>query len=164
MKGNYRLDLLEHKEEILQWIQQGESNAEIARRLNCKVDTLKSYYKKMNIIYGGNQFMKGKKFAKNKLPIELFVASNASNSRKRIRLIESGIKQNKCEYCGLSTWMGKKMPLELHHKDFNHYNNSLDNLEILCPNCHMIKHNYYNYKKPGSMVKMVDTTELESIA
>lgn len=108
--------------------------------------------------------MKGKKFAKNKLPIELFVASNASNSRKRIRLIESGIKQNKCEYCGLSTWMGKKIPLELHHKDFNHYNNSLDNLEILCPNCHMIKHNYYNCKKPGSMVKMVDTTELESVA
>lgn len=159
-----RTDILEHKEEILLWIQQKESNSEIARRLNCKVDTLKSYYKKMNITYAGNQFMPGKKPAKNKLSIEQFVASNASNSRKRIRLIEEGIKQNKCEYCGLSTWMGNKIPLELHHKDFNHYNNSLANLEILCPNCHMIKHNYCNCKKPGSMVELVDTTELESVA
>ena len=53
----------------------------------------------------------------------------------------------KCECCGLSEWMGKPIPLELHHKDFNHYNNSLDNLQILCANCHMQAHDYCNYKK-----------------
>lgn len=49
-----RTDIIERKEEILQWISENWSNAEIARRLNCKVDTLKSYYKKMGIEYSGN--------------------------------------------------------------------------------------------------------------
>lgn len=62
-------------------------------------------------------------------------------------LIERGIKENKCECCGLSEWIGKPIPLELHHKDFNHYNNSLDNLQVLCANCHMQAHNYCNSKK-----------------
>jgi len=57
----------------------------------------------------------------------------------RDKLIRDGIKEKKCELCGLSTWMGKELPLELHHKDGNHYNNELSNLEIVCPNCHSIQ-------------------------
>ena len=72
---------------------------------------------------------------------------NSTNANKRRRLIEEGIKEEKCECCGLSEWMGKPIPLELHHKDFNHYNNSLENLQILCSNCHMQAHNYCNTKK-----------------
>ena len=36
------------------------------------------------------------------------------------------------------------MPLnmELHHIDGNKYNNSLDNLILLCPNCHAQTDNY----------------------
>ena len=52
------------------------------------------------------------------------------------KLIRDGIKEAKCEICGLANWMGQPIPLELHHKDGNHYNNDFDNLAILCPNCH----------------------------
>ena len=51
---------------------------------------------------------------------------------------------NKCQKCG---W-GKinpitgKCPLEIHHVDGNHVNNKLDNLELLCPNCHSLTKNY----------------------
>lgn len=41
-----RTDILEREQEIRQWIDENLPNAEIARRLSCKVDTLKSYYKK----------------------------------------------------------------------------------------------------------------------
>lgn len=54
----------------------------------------------------------------------------------RRQLIRHEIKDAKCEVCGLSEWMGMPIPLELHHKDHNRYNNSLDNLQILCPTCH----------------------------
>lgn len=131
--------------EIRQWISENESNAEIARRLNCKVDTLKSYYIKMGIEYKGNQGSKGKRLdPKRKDALDLIENPNVSNSRKRIRLIEDGYKEDKCERCGLSEWMGMKIPLELHHKDNNHYNNKLDNLMIVCSNCHMQLHNYNN--------------------
>lgn len=42
-----RLDILDRKEDILEWINNQESNAEIARRLGCKVQTLNRYYKKV---------------------------------------------------------------------------------------------------------------------
>lgn len=140
-----RIDILEREQEIRQWISENESNAEIARRLNCKVDTLKSYYIKMGIEYKGNQGSGGKRLdPKRKDALDLIGNPNISNSRKRIRLIEDGYKEDKCERCGLSEWMGMKIPLELHHKDNNHYNNKLDNLMIVCSNCHMQLHNYNN--------------------
>ena len=91
----------------------------------------------MNIIYAGNQGGKGIKVASNKKSALEFLLSNISNSKKRKRLIEEGIKENKCERCGLSEWMGQLIPLELHHIDFNHYNNDISNIQILCSNCHM---------------------------
>lgn len=38
--------------------------------------------------------------------------------------------------------MSQKIPLELHHIDFNHYNNSIENLQLLFSNCHSLAHNY----------------------
>ena len=58
------------------------------------------------------------------------------SSELRLMLIESGIKDPACEICGLTEWQGKPIPLELHHKNGNHHDNSEDNLMILCPNCH----------------------------
>lgn len=142
-----RIDILERKDEILQWISENESNAEIARRLSCKVDTLKSYYKKLGIEYIGNQGLKSKRTDPKRLDaLELIKSPSVANSRKRIRLIEDGYKENKCERCNNSIWMNMPIPLELHHKDFNHYNNELDNLMIVCSNCHGQLHNYSNHK------------------
>lgn len=146
--GYMREDILDRKNEILEWISSNESNSEIARRLGCKVDTLKVYYTKMGITYKGNQSMKGKKTdPKRKSALEIISLPSFSNSLKRKRLIDDGIKEARCECCGLSERVGKPIPLELHHRDFNHYNNSLDNLQVLCANCHMQAHNYCNTRK-----------------
>lgn len=140
-----RRDILQRKEEILKWIDEGQSIAEIIRRLDCKRETFKSYLKIMGIVYKGNQGGKGIKVdPKRKSALEILNSSSFTNATKRKRLIEDGIKEAKCECCGLSEWMGKPIPLELHHKDFNHNNNALENMIILCSNCHMIAHNYNN--------------------
>ena len=49
-----RTDILERKEEILQWIDEGLSRAEIARRLECNIKTLPNAFKELNIEYKGN--------------------------------------------------------------------------------------------------------------
>ena len=54
----------------------------------------------------------------------------------RMRLIDEGVFTHQCNRCGITEWNGLPAPLELEHKDGNHHNNSLDNLELLCPNCH----------------------------
>ena len=58
------------------------------------------------------------------------------------RLIKEGLKENKCEICGISEWQGKKLVCQLHHKDGNNKNNNLENLQMLCPNCHSQTENF----------------------
>ena len=57
-------------------------------------------------------------------------------NKLRIRLIKEGIKEHECESCGIREWMNNPISLELDHIDGNKTNHSLDNLRILCPNCH----------------------------
>lgn len=57
-------------------------------------------------------------------------------------LVNENIKEYKCECCGISSWNDKPLRLQLHHKDGNHNNNNLNNLQILCPNCHTQTDNY----------------------
>lgn len=46
------------------------------------------------------------------------------------------LRGHKCEVCGLSEWREIPITLEVHHIDGDHLNNELDNLQLLCPNCH----------------------------
>ena len=61
---------------------------------------------------------------------------NYSSSALRERLIVSGLKQPVCEVCGYAE------NLELHHINGDHFDNRLENLQILCPNCHAKTDNY----------------------
>jgi hypothetical protein len=58
---------------------------------------------------------------------------------KRLLLETHG---EKCWECGESEWLGHPIPLELEHVDGNSENNSLDNLKILCCNCHALTPTY----------------------
>lgn len=68
---------------------------------------------------------------------EILVKNSKYQSNKiRIRLLKAGIKQHKCEQCLNSYWNGVLIPLELEHINGNNSDNRLENLKLLCPNCH----------------------------
>ena len=52
------------------------------------------------------------------------------------RLVKEGLINYECKKCGICEYNNIHISLELNHIDGNRYNNSLDNLELLCPNCH----------------------------
>ena len=47
-----------------------------------------------------------------------------------------------CEQCHLSVWQGHQIPLEIHHLNGNNIDNRIENLKLLCPNCHALTNNY----------------------
>jgi len=55
-------------------------------------------------------------------------------------------KGHQCESCKNSEWMKEKIPIEIHHKDGDRTNNSIDNLELLCCNCHGLTNSWRKQK------------------
>lgn len=48
-----------------------------------------------------------------------------------------------CEICRCDGhWQNSIIALEIHHKDGNNKNNTIDNLTYLCPNCHALTDTY----------------------
>lgn len=83
---------------------------------------------------------------------EILVAdSKVSSSGLRKRLLREKIFEHKCYCCDNTVWMGKPIPLELEHINGNHRDNRLQNLTLLCPNCHAQTDTYRgkNQKRAG---------------
>lgn len=58
----------------------------------------------------------------------------ASERAIKIRLLE--LRGKACERCGYKEFR----ILQTHHKDRNRSNNDINNLELICPNCHFEEH------------------------
>lgn len=52
------------------------------------------------------------------------------------KIISNNLKEYKCEQCGIYEWNNAEIRLQVHHIDGDHLNNELNNLQLLCPNCH----------------------------
>jgi predicted transcriptional regulator len=67
-----------------------------------------------------------------KLPIEQLLVVGRSTSRTHLkgRLIREGLKENRCEICGITEWCGKPLSLELHHVNGDGADNRLENLQL----------------------------------
>lgn len=83
----------------------------------------------------------------------------------RSRLLKEGSKEHQCEECSLREWRGQPIPLELHHMNGVNNDHRLENLQLLCPNCHAQTNSYRgkNQAKAG-VVEQVDTRDLKSLA
>ena len=72
------------------------------------------------------------------MPLDELLAAGPRRNRNHLkkRLFDAGIKARRCESCGLASWQGQDIPLTLHHVDGDRHDNRLENLQILCANCH----------------------------
>lgn len=77
-------------------------------------------------------------------PVDEVFAVNTRRNRGHLktRLLRLGIKDGRCERCGLARWLRQPVALALHHVNGDRLDNRVQNLELLCPNCHSQTENF----------------------
>jgi len=130
------------KDFIRKCSESSSSMAEAARKAGMPHMTFKRYAIELGV-YSPNQAGKGTKRPLKSLEDILDNKVGMRPTNLKNRLFEEGYKERKCEKCPTGeTWENEPLVLELHHKDGNPKNNRLENLQILCPNCHSQTRNF----------------------
>jgi 5-methylcytosine-specific restriction endonuclease McrA len=95
------------------------------------------------------------------MPIDdlLVVGRKTSRHHLKNRLLGEGLKENRCEECGIATWRGKPLSVQFHHINGDGSDNRLENIIFLCPNCHSQTDTYggrNGHRKPERHLKLVE--------
>lgn len=127
-------------EEFINVCENSNSMASASAKMKMHFNSFKKRAKELNC-YKPNQSGKGleKKNNGKKIPLnEIIEGKHPSYQTFKLkhRLIKEGLKQNICEECSIKDWNGKTIEMELDHIDGNRTNHLLNNLRMLCPNCH----------------------------
>ena len=121
--------------------EESQTMSKAAAKLNIHYNSFKKRAIELNC-YAPNQAGKGiKKRPARLIPIEEIIFKGLhpeyQTFKLKNRLIAEGFKENKCDECGLDgMWNGKPLNMELEHIDGDRTNHLLENLMMLCPNCH----------------------------
>ncbi len=69
-------------------------------------------------------------------PIARVLIENRNRSNVKLRLLQEGLLVNRCSECGITEWRGKPISIQIDHVNGIGNDNRLENLRMLCPNCH----------------------------
>lgn len=86
-----------------------------------------------------SHWQEGKVGARPSKPLEEILVKNSPylyTNALKIRLVRAGILEYKCWRCGIDSWQDQPLTLQLDHANGDRTDNRIENLRILCPNCH----------------------------
>jgi hypothetical protein len=105
----------------------------------------KSIYRKIDTLkldtshWLGQGYRRGQTGWVCKIPLEDILVKGStytSSFHLRHRLVDEGVLEDRCYACGITEWQGKPLSLHLEHVNGDNSDHRLENLTLLCPNCH----------------------------
>lgn len=121
-------------EQIREQFASGNTLHQAAVALKVTVVTLWRRAKKIGI-----SWKEIKRENKDKIPLQEILEGlhpHYQTFKLKKRLISEGVKENKCEICEITEWLGQPMTMHLDHINGDSHNHTYKNLRLLCPNCH----------------------------
>ena len=140
-------------QEIERFVQESFSWATLSEKLGYDkyggsyLKTMKKMVEELNLDishFTGQAWLSGRTYESSLyVPFDEYIKGDCVQTNKlRKKLLREGFKEHICECCKNTLWNNMPIPLEVHHIDGNNQNNNLENLQLLCPNCHALTNNY----------------------
>lgn len=135
------------KEELMEFVRNSTSLKQVAAKCGYSLNsgsvntTIKNMIKFYNFDTSHFLDLNGSSEMKNNFDYSRFKKGFAIRSASMKSALVH-LRGYKCENCGLEEWQKVEIPLEVHHIDGNSLNNEVDNLKLLCPNCHALTENW----------------------
>lgn len=97
-------------------------------------------------------------------PEEIFTSnSRFSTGHVKQTLLKLKLKEWKCECCGIFEWHSKPLTLELDHINGNNRDHRIENIRLLCPNCHSLTSNFRGRNTNTGKKEVSDECLLEEL-
>ena len=144
-------------QEFITVCNESQSMAEACSKIGIHFNTFKRKAIKLGC-YNPNQGGKGmnKDMSSRAIPLEEILEGmhpQYQTYKLKQRLIQVGLKNNQCEECKIIDWNGKPLMIELDHINGNSKDHRLENLRMLCPNCHSQTDTFRAKNMNGRMVE-----------
>jgi len=142
-----------NKQELIELIETNNNINQILKQLGVNsngsgaYNTFKNHCNRMGVEIPKNKNKMSGSFSK-KTPLNDIMVENSTYSRGHLkqRLIKENILDYVCNICHIDKWENKEISLHLDHINGINNDNRIENLRLLCPNCHSQTETYSGRK------------------
>ena len=155
------------RQEIEQFVKESYSYAQLAKKIgydnkSSNGSAYRAVHQMIDELHLDTSHFKGQGWNKDNFDYSRFTYGKKIKSAQALDAIVA-LRGHRCESCGLTEWLDKPIPLEVHHIDGKELNSELDNLILLCPNCHALTDNYRGRNINSGVVNKTDEEFVDAL-